>query len=1052
MRRPASILFSTLFLLLIPLIAHALDMEFYTYGGFLPVTEAFTKIALIFSDNSYQGLLFVITVIGLLAGAIGYLLRAATGAKIVPLVWAVPVLIGAVLYMAVFVPKGNIIVYDTVRNRLQVVGGVPDAIVFIAGFLNKIEKGMVDIIDTASAPETQYQITAGGIGYKSLASIQGSTPADHYARTSLIRYIGDCLSFELVRPGTSLSLDDLRNNSLDFLDELGQAVHPLIHTVYYDSATPSGTTVTCTDAWSKIRPIYDNPSNYGEAIKKVCSKAFFDPNSLLQIDTCKKLLSNTLTTSTGLATTPEKLLQQRLIAEILYHFYFTEDWETATLMESNRKITSTGLGVGLTMNEWIPIMRAIMTAIAIGVTPFLVLFLPTPVAGKAVSVIFGFFVFLTTWGITDAVIHGATIDFASYAFEDMRQSNLGVYAMAAFPDIATRQLAMFGVIRSAGIMLASFFSMMLIRFGGHALALMAGSLSRIVQSAGAQAGNILTPEGSAAALNQQVRTAGLLAALPDHRFTNMAAAESWTTHRSVGNYTAASNTRAALEDRGQIQPGTSDKDMATMMAAARVGVATDSGPAELTTTADGQTTRTRSETVNPDGSISTVTTGADGSGIAVDTMAQGKATYAIDSANGYTTTHAQVNSLDPVKVGTMMQHQNIEAASKSLGSSKNWQLVMDTAKRASLTDSEAQSFTSRLENAERENWRRAINDQSSFMHSMTEEFRNQFSAAVGAGGIPVLKNIGPRAQLVVFGKNGEQVNFNVSEETVKGFENTAAQVRAETMQNTLQDSKNLDYMTKFAKQIGASEAYSQLNTAQKLSSATESYGADLTTAMVRSYSIEHFGDESPENIRSTISHFNNLATQGSSQGLQQLSGVLSNFMETKSSDISGIHSSISNAINNRTGHVQSQQFKEDIGMKASDAGAATFSIGESSFTPPHTATTPLTYPDSSSFSGIAEEVRQRNLVEKSGGGGIHTQPGDLAKDIAGMNKDRPLPPTNDLYRSDSFYYNGELVEPQSSPGGITLPSGRVIFGETGALPDKNSPDFMKGSVFEKKSR
>ena len=117
------------------------------------------------------------------------------------------------------------------------------------------------------------------------------------------------------------------------------------------------------------------------------------------------------------------------------------------------------------------------------------------------------------------------MDYASYACEDMRQSSLGVYAMAAFPTISLKLLAMFGVIRSAGIMLASFFSMMLIRFGGHALAMLADNLSRIAQSAGAQAGQLLTPEGISSAMNQQVRAAGLLEGMPEHRFTNMAAAQ-----------------------------------------------------------------------------------------------------------------------------------------------------------------------------------------------------------------------------------------------------------------------------------------------------------------------------------------------------------------------------------------------------------------------------------------------------------------------------------------------------------------------------------------------
>ena len=49
--------------------AMALDMEYYTYGGFNPIVQAFIRIALIFSDAGYQGLIFVMTVIGIIAGA-----------------------------------------------------------------------------------------------------------------------------------------------------------------------------------------------------------------------------------------------------------------------------------------------------------------------------------------------------------------------------------------------------------------------------------------------------------------------------------------------------------------------------------------------------------------------------------------------------------------------------------------------------------------------------------------------------------------------------------------------------------------------------------------------------------------------------------------------------------------------------------------------------------------------------------------------------------------------------------------------------------------------
>ncbi len=1030
----------------------ALDMEYYTYGGFNPVTQAFTKIALIFSDSGYQGLLFVVTVLGLLAAAIAWMARAATGARIIPLIWAAPVIFGAVLYLALFVPKGNITVYDPVINRFQTIGQIPDAIVFTAGFLNKIEKGIVDIIDTAAAPDAEYRNTAGGIGFKALKAVTGSLPKNNYVRTSMIRYVSDCVTFELMRPGTTLSLDDLRNNTTDFLNNLGQAVNPAIYTVYYEAAHPEGASVTCTEAWSRLRPIYANPNNYNEAVKKVCSKAHFDPANAVEINTCRNLLTSTLRFTTGMAVTPEKLIQQRQIAEILYNFYFQDDYETSMLMEADRKVTSAGLGIGLTMNEWIPIIRAIMTAIAIGVIPFLILFLPTPIFGKAASVMFGFFVFLTTWGITDAVIHGAAMDYASYAFEDMRQSSLGVYAMASFPNLAVKMMGMFGVIRSAGIMLASFFSMMLIRFGGSALAHLATNLMSVTRGAGQQAGQLLTPEGSAAAMNTQVRAAGLLAGMPEHRFSNMAAAGAFSLHKNVGGYQAAMNAKNALQKSGQIPPGTSDADMATMMASARVGVGTGSGPVEVSVGPDGQKTRERLESVNSDGSLTLMTTGAGGTGVAVDTMGSGSATYSLGQNGSRVLNRATVNGLNPVTVGAMAQHQRIVSASNSLGSSQSWQQAMDAAKRASLTSSEAHGFTSRLDNAMRENWRRAINDKSSFAHSMSEDVRNQFGASISSGSIPILRRMaGGKAQLVTIGKDGEKVNFDVSEDVARSFENTAAQVRSESMQQTLQDSKSLDYMTRLAKQIGATEAYSYLKDAKELKSSTESYGADLTTALVRNYATERYGSESPENIRKTIRDFNYYLTQQESQGVDNMQDIIRGFVSGKGYGWGNTTSAVHEAMWKNMAQAKGRaEFKHNVGMSAMHAGAKTFAVNKERLSTTPAPDVPLNNPNAKAVIDPADAIRRRNRREESGNGGIKTTAGGIAKEMAGLDRHQPVSPTTDLYRNDAFYNEGNLFEPQQrQDGGIILPSGTVIRGDANYITPRDK-DSLKGSVFEKK--
>jgi conjugal transfer mating pair stabilization protein TraG len=66
---------------------HALDMEFYTYGGFDAVSTAFRKLALIFSDNDYKALFFSVIVLGILFGGAAAYFNLLRGAKGGVLAW-----------------------------------------------------------------------------------------------------------------------------------------------------------------------------------------------------------------------------------------------------------------------------------------------------------------------------------------------------------------------------------------------------------------------------------------------------------------------------------------------------------------------------------------------------------------------------------------------------------------------------------------------------------------------------------------------------------------------------------------------------------------------------------------------------------------------------------------------------------------------------------------------------------------------------------------------------------------------------------------------------
>ena len=141
--------------------AFALDMEYYTYGGFEQIVGAFSKIALIFSDSGFKAAIFVAMVIGILFGGIALVMRA-VGGRFSTLSWGVPLMAGYLVYAAMIVPQGNLYIYDPVANRNQAVGGIPDGIVFVAGTMNTIERFVVDTIYTTSTDPMSYQNDAGG--------------------------------------------------------------------------------------------------------------------------------------------------------------------------------------------------------------------------------------------------------------------------------------------------------------------------------------------------------------------------------------------------------------------------------------------------------------------------------------------------------------------------------------------------------------------------------------------------------------------------------------------------------------------------------------------------------------------------------------------------------------------------------------------------------------------------------------------------------------------------------------------------------------------------
>jgi conjugal transfer mating pair stabilization protein TraG len=325
----------------------------------------------------------------------------ALGGRFTPAAWAAPIAMGFIIYTAMIVPKGTLHVYDPVKNEDQAVGGIPDGVVMLAGLLNRVERAFVDMIYTAVTPDS-YQVQAGGIGFDMLYNLGslGVTLADKNVQASLQKYVQDCLFFELQRPGTTLTVDAFARNT-DFGALFAQAANPAIYTTYYDNTGDN--TMTCQVAWNNITGILGAGAVFDESLKTQCAQAGFDPTVPAELTQCEDTLANTVNWLQGASFAALDIHRQMLYGQTMNNALLQASPDVAMTVLASRNTGSSLVGAGLLANQWIPALRAVLTAVTIGLIPFLVIFLPTPLMSKAATTIVGFFIWLTAWGVTDAV-------------------------------------------------------------------------------------------------------------------------------------------------------------------------------------------------------------------------------------------------------------------------------------------------------------------------------------------------------------------------------------------------------------------------------------------------------------------------------------------------------------------------------------------------------------------------------------------------------------------------------------------------------------------------
>ena len=208
----------------------------------------------------------------------------------------------------------------------------------------------------------------------------GGIPVDADIAASLKQYTNDCVLFELQRPGTHAH----RQRACDE-HRFHDAVRP--------GGQPFRSTPWSTGGHHRLLPGRVGRSRSAHGRRDVQQRhkgrvrnAGYNATNAQELTQCTDTLAgvvNTLAGGTGYAATD--IFKQMLIGQTMNEVLLDNSPSLAMRVLANRNTGSSLIGAGMAANEWLPVFKAVMTAVGLTLIPFLVIFLPTPLAKKALS-------------------------------------------------------------------------------------------------------------------------------------------------------------------------------------------------------------------------------------------------------------------------------------------------------------------------------------------------------------------------------------------------------------------------------------------------------------------------------------------------------------------------------------------------------------------------------------------------------------------------------------------------------------------------------------------
>lgn len=818
-------------LVFFPRLAFA-DYEFYTYDGFQQITRAFKGIALIFNAPETLALAGTAATIGIVANGGLHIYRAgAGGGGFNPIAAFLPPMIGGALFVSLFVPTDNLHVYDAETNQFETVADVPVGVAILASSINEIERGMVDLINT-TFPDTEA--SAGAMAMMTAQEMFNISNINPYLYQSLQKYVEECVLFELNRPGTTLSPETLRT-ATNSMGELAKAANPAVYTTFYSEGQPGGIGASCQEAWATattgLLAQLGSPATYATHIGAACGRAKFDASDPQQLAKCTSSLTPLFAEDgpldMGAAVTAQDLSRQALIAETIEN---VAQGDTGSSMSyfARREITQKGFGAMIAANEWLPIFKACMMAIIIGLIPLVAVFVSSNVGGRALSFLAGSFVFMAAWGVTDAIVTAASAPYIVDMFNSIRKTGLGLETLMNFPDYSTKAASVYGSLRSSAVAFAGMISFALMRFGGHALAQVGGGITGQMQGAGAVAGHAASPEGTSRIMESMVNSGATFATAGAYSYGERTAGQAFKQMYSIENAQAHMDMGAqvGLNTMPEVARGTARPNVSMTGSDGRNYRATlDHGGNVTQMMANSQAGEwSRTETgVGPRTNVNSTST-AHGS-------VSGTNTTRPDGQETFTPGKLDANLFNG-NIKTAAAWRAFENGSRQMASNTAWSESISKAARGESGGTTSQAFTQQT----RESLAKNAEQSLAHIKGLSSDQRAQASSmlSMGAETPAIMKKIGLSA-----GFKGEASTTDTmtgSEKYDAGLARRVSEAlesaRSQTGEELLRNSDTRSEALSLAKTSNASEAASLMVTGMSMLTNEAGFTFDPETAVL----------------------------------------------------------------------------------------------------------------------------------------------------------------------------------------------------------------------------